>query len=242
MGKQIGILAWGALAQLLLLAAAGEDRLRPGLLLGAAAAALGQRVLPAGTLWQLGAALAGALAAYGPGAAGLRPIGVYLGLRLALNGALARLPDRPWMAAAAAGVLWSAAVLLRGQGQSLVPVQLTSGDRRVRLTALRDTGNTLTDPLTGERVLLVERQAARALLPEEFSAAAPAEAVACLRRSAPQTKPRLLPYRAVGGEGLLLAVRCDRVTIGGRPAGTLIAFTDTVLSENGRFQALAGGN
>lgn len=241
-GRNVWTLLWAALAQLLLLEAAGEDRLRPGLLLGAAAAALGECFLPAEPLWQAGAAVAGALLAYGPGRAGARRGGLYLGMRLALAGALTRLPARTWTAAAAAAALWSAAVLLRGQGQSLVPVLLTSGDRRVRLTALRDTGNTLTDPLTGERVLIVERQAARELLPEEFSASAPAEAVTRLRRCAPQTKPRLLPYRAVGREGMLLAVRCDRVTIGGRPAGTLVAFTDTVLSENGRFQALAGGN
>ena len=34
-------------------------------------------------------------------------------------------------------------------GQRFVPVELTYGKRKVRLTALRDTGNTLQDPVTG---------------------------------------------------------------------------------------------
>ena len=52
---------------------------------------------------------------------------------------------------------------------------------------------------------------------------------------------RLIPTRTVGGGGLLAAVRCECVTIGGRAAGTLVAFARENFG-NGEYQALTGGS
>ena len=49
---------------------------------------------------------------------------------------------------------------------SLVPVTLQRSGRAVRLTAMRDSGNTLCDPISGAPVLTVYWQAARRLLPD----------------------------------------------------------------------------
>ena len=48
---------------------------------------------------------------------------------------------------------------------SVVPVRLTLGGRRVFLSALRDSGNTLCDPVTGEAVLVADWHCAARLLP-----------------------------------------------------------------------------
>ncbi len=44
----------------------------------------------------------------------------------------------------------------------------------------------------------------------------PGQALEALHTQAPTVKCRLIPYRAVGAGGLLLAVQCDQVTIGGQ--------------------------
>ena len=50
---------------------------------------------------------------------------------------------------------------------SVVPVRLTLGGRRVFLSALRDSGNTLCDPVTGEAVLVADWRCAARLLPHD---------------------------------------------------------------------------
>lgn len=182
-------------------------------------------------------------AAYGFERQAVRPGLIFLLLSFALGGALERLSTPSFLALlGAAAILCVLCRVLRGSGQVLVPVRMESGGRQVQLTALKDTGNTLKDPISGEPVLIVQRSAAEKLLPAGIPCGEVTAALTALQNAAPQVKPRLVPYRAVGREqGMLLAMRCDRVTIGGREAGTLVAFTDTVLSQRGQFQALTGG-
>ena len=64
-------------------------------------------------------------------------------------------------------------VFSRGNGigeKRFAQVQLTHGDQRVDLTALCDTGNTLRDPVTGERVLVTGAWVAGKLLGLDRSA------------------------------------------------------------------------
>ena len=49
-----------------------------------------------------------------------------------------------------------------------------------------------------------------------------------------------MPSHSLRG-GLLLAVQCDQVTIGGKPAGSLVAFAPDRLSAAGEYEALTGG-
>ena len=51
---------------------------------------------------------------------------------------------------------------------------------------------------------------------------------------------RLIPYHGVGVNGMLLAMRCDSVTIGGQTAGNLVAFMPKSFPD-GEYQALTGG-
>lgn len=127
----------------------------------------------------------------------------------------------------------------------LIRVRIRLGERRVELTALRDTGNSLKDPITGSPVLVAQWEAAERLLPgglNRDSLKNPAQAMTELRGKAPGLCLRLIPYKAVGQEGgLLLAVRCDEVRAGKRRLGNLVAFSPTNLCETGTYQALTGG-
>lgn len=132
----------------------------------------------------------------------------------------------------------------------LVPVELRLGDRRVTVMALRDTGNSLRDPLTNRSVLVADWEVARSLVPRQVGRSLdagafgrPAELLPRLAGQMPEGGWRLIPYRAVGtGSGLLVAMKCDRVRIGKKTVpGALVAFSPTRVSDGGAYRALAGG-
>lgn len=127
----------------------------------------------------------------------------------------------------------------------LKAVRLELEDRTVELTALTDTGNTLTDPVTGQGVMVAEGER---LLP--LFAASQRPSVQELRDPAGALERltgagghfRLLPYRAVGVDrGLLLAVRVDRAVVDGEDRGAMVvALSPTPVSDGGGYGALLG--
>ena len=121
---------------------------------------------------------------------------------------------------------------LRSRGRQFVSVTVTYEGRTAAVRALCDTGNTLRDPITGEAVTVLSPEVGKVL-------GIPA---AVLRDPAGAMAPgiRLIPARTVGGGGLLAALRCQQVEIGGRPGGTLVAFAREPFG-NGEYQALTGG-
>lgn len=117
-----------------------------------------------------------------------------------------------------------------------LPVELSYGDKRICLTALRDTGNTLRDPITGRQVLVVGADVAQQLTglsPQQLRT--PIETIEKLPGS------RLIPYRSVGSNSFLLAIRVPKVKIGSWQGSTLVAFAPDFLSPEGAYQALTGG-
>lgn len=111
---------------------------------------------------------------------------------------------------------------------------LTKGEKSVRLTALVDTGHSLTDAMTDQPVLILEQRVARTLL-ERIPTP---EAVLADGTALPGF--RLIPYSSVGGHGLLPAFPVDRVEWE-RPDGTrrplprlLVAVSEEPLGEDYR--------
>lgn len=195
------------------------------------------------TLWRvvfLG--LMGA-AAYGFSFSAGRRILVFVLLTMALGGFAAGLGknDLLTLTAAAGGVFLLCFLGFRnGVGQRLyVPVRLRCDGKQLQLLALRDTGNTLRDPVSGESVLVLGADAAQRLTGlTRQQLASPVETLA----SGCRKGLRLLPYRAVGqAGGMLLALRMDSVVINGKNAGTLVAFAPEGLDMEGTYQALVGG-
>ena len=137
------------------------------------------------------------------------------------------------------------ALQLRQTGGELASARLTLGERTCRLTALVDTGNTLTDPVTGRPVMVAEGERLSGLFPsgECPTARELSDPVSALeRRGGKDGRWRLLPYRAVGvSHALLLAVRVDGARIGGEDYGPLlVALSPTPVSDGGGYSALIG--
>lgn len=133
-----------------------------------------------------------------------------------------------------------------GLAGQLCRCTLTHRGREAGLTALLDTGNTLTDGLSGAPVLTVHWEALETLwTPEEketLSHLESAGAARCLERLGPGF--RLLPYQAVGVRGgLLLCFRADRAVMDGRQLGPVtVALSPTPVSDGGGYAALWGGD
>ena len=132
-------------------------------------------------------------------------------------------------------------------GGELVDIKLYLRERSVCLTALIDTGNTLTDPISGRPVMVAEGERAAALFPREHCPSSadlrdPAAALTRLGTGEWRSRFRLLPYRSVGVErGLLLAVRADGLELDGQKRGpVLVALSPTPVSDGGGYQALIG--
>lgn len=151
-------------------------------------------------------------------------------------GALALAVDGRYSALVSALVVCLLCLLgLRGR-RGLVPVELFWQGRQERVLALRDTGNGLRDPVTGEQVLVVGPRVASSLLGlTTQQLERPVETLSCQ----PLPGLRLIPYTAVGGRGFLLALRMPQVRIGGARKSALVAFAATGL--DGKFEALTGG-
>jgi len=118
----------------------------------------------------------------------------------------------------------------------LVPVELSHRGKNFHLTALRDTGNGLIDPLTGRGVMVVGPELAKELTglsAEQLRR--PTQSIGRLPGS------RLIPYRTVDNPGgLLLALPFSQVRIGSWKGKCLVAFAPEQVG-NGEFEALTGG-
>lgn len=117
--------------------------------------------------------------------------------------------------------------------------------RDAELTALLDTGNTLTDGFSGAPVLTAYWAALDRLWTEEerrvLARLEEDGAIQCLEKLGKGF--RLLPYRAVGvRSGLLLCFRAERVVLDGRRLGSVtVALSPTPVSDGGGYAALWGG-
>lgn len=194
-------------------------------------------------LWRLVSLGLMAAIAFGCSRSALKRGGVFVLLSMALGGVALSIGRGEFLmlVAAAAGV-WLLCRIAFGDGvgaREYVPITLRCGNRAVSLIALRDSGNTLRDPITGEQVLVISADAAIQLT--NLTAAqlrSPLETLA--KRPVPGL--RLIPYRSVGqGGGMLLAMRFEDVKIGSRRQSAIVAFAPEGLGKGEDYQALVAG-
>lgn len=161
--------------------------------------------------------------------------------------------DVPFKVVAAACALAYAAsgLLLHGAAKhgvvqrTVEQVEIVLGERRERFSLLYDTGNDLSDPVTGRPVLVLERHAAARLLPREllFILTGLQDCTGLLPRIPAQWRGRfrLLPYRSLGNAGgLLLMLRPDAIARqDGARYDAYVAITADRIAD-GRYEGLIG--
>lgn len=189
-------------------------------------------------LWRIVALASIALIAFGLQWDSLRRGLTFLLLSMALGGITQYLGGSKFLTLIAAATGLCGLCLWRRMGTAgYIPVELSYGDRHIKLTALQDTGNTLRDPVTGGPVLVVDSNTAAqltGLTADQLSR--PVESIGAIPGL------RLIPYRAVGTQnGLLLGLQLKQVKIGSWKGSHVVAFAPGELSVAGEYQALTGG-
>ena len=194
------------------------------------------------TFWRLVFLVLMGIIAFGLNRSAWRRTGIFLLLSLAMGGvALGISRDGiPALLLSAASVWLLSRIGFGGTvgGKEYIPITVTDGLRSISVIALKDTGNSLRDPISGEQVIVLGPEAAEKLLdltPEELGK--PLDTV--------QKIPglRLIPYCAVGQPGgMLIAKRFCSVKLGQRQCSALVAFAPEQIGRGEVFQALAGGN
>ena len=181
--------------------------------------------------------------AFGWNRNGLHRGAVFLLLSMALGGIAAGINSPDFLGVTICGfILW---ILCRvgfpGQiGQrEYVNVELNWQGKRICVTGLRDTGNTLRDPLTGESVLVCGADVGEELLGvsrNRFGDPAELMALGVLPGI------RLIPYRTVGqSSGMMVAMRLKGTRINGKVCDPLVAFGPREIGAGDGYRMLTGG-
>ena len=153
-------------------------------------------------------------------------------LRLSVGGAVGR-ENIVSVLLGTAGIGFACMVMDRGE--KYIPVELNYRGKTCRITALRDTGNNLRDPITGKGVLVVDANVACSLTGlAPLALQDPVNSLKALPGS------RLIPYQSVGNTGFLLALQITNAKVGNRQTSLLVALSPNLLSKH--YQALSGGS
>ena len=132
-------------------------------------------------------------------------------------------------------------------GARIVPVRVSHNGKSVSFDALVDTGHTLSDPMTGQSVLVADLPCVMSVLPggargmvTPETLKEPVELLEQLLIAESGLKMRLIPYQTIGSpKGLLLAFRPDAVTVGGHERrALLIGLSPTPISNGKPYGAL----
>lgn len=126
----------------------------------------------------------------------------------------------------------------------LISVRLELQGKEIEFFAMIDTGNTLKDPISGLPVLVVEAQVLSELLPRPFpreKVAQPYDFMNHYSNHPIGKRMRLIPYQAVGVQGLLLVMKMDKVTLNHEASPSiLVGLSPTAVSDGGNYKALVG--
>lgn len=194
-------------------------------------------------LWRMLSLCLMCVMAFGSNVAAVKRGGIFLLLSMAMGGIALSLGKGDMLSLIFCATLCLLLSLVCFGGQvgvrEYVPLKITYNGHAASLIALKDTGNTLRDPVTGEGVLVISAEIAGRLTGLTVQQLQhPLETLA-LR---PVPGLRLIPYRSVGSVGgFLLAKRFEDVVIGDRKQSALVAFAGEGLGKGEIYQALTGG-
>lgn len=196
------------------------------------------------TFWRLVFLGLMGMLAFGLNASAWKRTGIFVLLSMAMGGIALGLGSAkvPVLILSAFGVWILSRICFGGRvgGREYVPITVTEEERTVSVIALKDTGNSLRDPISGEQVLVLGPEAAvRLLALSDEQLRHPLETMV----KCPGHGLRLIPYSAVGQPGgMLLAKRFADVKIGQKQGSALVAFAPERIGGGQMYQALAGGN
>ena len=192
------------------------------------------------TFWRLIALVLMACVAFGFHKDSLRRCVLYIFLSMALGGIALGMGQGGFLSVILCAILVCMMCIfgLRGRlGKRFLPVSIRYNGKCYRFTAMVDTGNSLTDPISGQQAMVVSADLGRRILGERGLSFA--DPVAVINRI---QGGRLIPYHTVGiSGGMLAAKKFQEVTIGNWHGECLVAFSPQDLGSGEAYEALTGG-
>ena len=194
-------------------------------------------------LWRLVCLILMAVLAFGMNRSAVKRAGVFVILSMALGGvALSFGKSDFWILLLSALCLWLLSHVAFGShvgDREYANVKLCDGEKQISVVALRDTGNGLKDPVTGESVMVIAGPVASYLTGlSQKQISSPMETL--LQHPLPGL--RLIPFCSVGNSGgMLLAMPFENCCVDGIRRRTLVAFAPDGLGRGEAYQALTGG-
>lgn len=125
----------------------------------------------------------------------------------------------------------------RAADRRTAAIELSLNGRHCCFTALIDSGNCLSDPVTGAEIVVISPGALRPLLPESAALLEIADPVELVTAAGEITelagRMRLIPFSALGGTGLLPVFRPDSVRVDGEERTGLLAAISAAAAGDG---------
>lgn len=117
------------------------------------------------------------------------------------------------LAAAVSGIatLSGSRLLLFAGKQKKGILRIRLGDRKIKLGGISDSGNMLKEPITGKGVIIIDKRVAKTFLPEISDNIG--SLTDCCEKNALFGKILLIPATTVSGEGLLVGISADEITL-----------------------------
>lgn len=101
----------------------------------------------------------------------------------------------------------------RRSSERSAELEISYGGRTKKISAFVDTGNLLSEPISGKPCVIADTKELEDLLPSEILSAAARGGVTLLVSEAHARNIRLIPAITATGEGLLVAIRVDKMRI-----------------------------
>lgn len=131
----------------------------------------------------------------------------------------------------------------RAEGK-ISKLSVTFGGRSIELRALHDTGNSLSDPISGRRAAVIHSDEASRLFTgarRELILSIGEMGAEKVFEALSDKRFRLIPYSSLGvRSGLILAFLPDEVKIDGKNADILVAVSPCRIEDGGAYSALLG--
>ena len=102
-------------------------------------------------------------------------------------------------------------------------IEITSGEKTINCSAIIDTGNSLTDPFTGEGVIIGDKFTLSAILPENIKI--------YLETGNSENAIRLIPCKTIAGSALLPCFRVEKIRINDKKFSYEIANPEIAVSS-----------
>lgn len=195
------------------------------------------------TLWRMVFLALMGVIAFGANWSALKRTGVFVLLSMAMGGVALGFGRGDFsLLVLSAVVVWLLCRISFGKcvgGREFETVTISAEGTAATVTALRDTGNDLRDPISGEQVMVVGPGTAAKLTGLSVSDfCRPMDALL----SHPKQGYRLIPYSSVGQPGsLLLAKRFTIRRAEKKQETAIVAFAPEVIGKGDLYQALTGG-